>query len=129
MSLELNWRNYINDHAVDITQVKEGQKYYIINDVTNPSNTECGIVVTLNDGTEYATGRGLAVKYESTGQYVDLFPGGDIDDRNTETSTHQKLYNVKYLKNGGNRKSRRNRKNKSKSKKSKSRKNTRGGRC
>ena len=124
-NLELNLENYINEPAVDIRTVEAGQRYFIVNDVTNPSAELCGIVLTITDGTAYATGGGLEVQYELTGDHVDLFPGGDVVDPNTESSTHQKLYNIKHVMPGAGlkRKPRRSQKNKSKSKsKSKSKK-------
>jgi hypothetical protein len=147
MSVEdLELKNYINDPAVDIRTVKAGQRYFMINDVTDPDSELCGIVVTKTSGKEYASGDALTVDYEVTGKTIDLFPGGDaaqknaepnanrITDPNTESSTHQKLYNIKQIppSAGGKRKPRRSQKNKSKSKpKSKtggSRKSKKGGR-
>lgn len=119
MSVEdLDLENYINEPAVDIRTVEAGQRYFMINDVMNTDSELCGIVVTVTDGTAYATGGGLTVKYEVTGETVDLFPGGDAADPNTESSTHQKLYNIKHITpgSGGKRKPRRSQKNKSKSK-------------
>jgi hypothetical protein len=147
MSVEnLNWKDYINDPAVDMRTVEAGQRYFMINDVKNPSAKLCGIVVTTTSGKEYASGDALTVDYEVTGKTIDLFPGGDaaqknakpnadrITDPNTESSTHQKLYNIKHItpSAGGKPKRRRSQKNKSKSKpKSKkggSRKSKKGGR-
>lgn len=119
MSVEdLDLENYINDPAVDIRTVEAGERYFMINDVTNPSAELCGIVVTSTSGEEYATGGGLAVKYEVTGETIELFPGGDAADPNTESSDHQKLYNIKHFTPGagGKRRPRRSQKNKSKSK-------------
>ena len=138
MSVEdLDFANYINDQAVDIRTVEAGKRYFMINDVTNPSAEQSGIVLTVTDGSAYATGDALVVKYEKTNKIVDLFSGGgDITDPNTESSTHQKLYNIKHVMPGSGlkRKPRRSQKNKSKSKskpKSKkggSRKNRKSGR-
>ena len=147
MSVEdLELKNYINDPAVDIRTVEAGQRYFMINDVTDPDSELCGIVVTTTSGKEYASGDALTVDYEVTGKNIDLFPGGDaaqknakpnadrITDPNTESSTHQKLYNIKHVTpgSGGKRMPRRSQKNKSKSKpKSKkggSRKSKKGGR-
>ena len=135
MSVEnLNWKDYIDEPAVDINSVKEGERYFMINDVTNPDSRLCGIVVPQNNGTEYPSG--LEVKYEVTSKSVDLFPGGGVTDPNTESSTNQKLYNIKHItpSAGGKRKPRRSQKNKSKyksmsrSKKGGSRKSKKGGR-
>jgi len=119
MSVEdLDFANYINDQAVDIRTVEAGKRYFMINDVTNPSAEQSGIVLTVTDGSAYATGDALVVKYEKTNKIVDLFSGGDITDPNTESSTHQKLYNIKHIMPGSGlkRKPRRSQKNKSKSK-------------
>ena len=119
MSVEdLDFANYINDQAVDIRTVEAGKRYFMINDVTNPSAEQSGIVLTVTDGSAYATGDALTVKYEITGETADLFSGGDVSDPNTESSTHQKLYNIKHVMPGSGlkRKLRRSRKNKSKSK-------------
>lgn len=137
MSVEnLNWKDYINDSAVDIRTVEAGQRYFMINDVKNPSAKLCGIVVPATSGEAYANRDGLEVTYEVTGKSVDLFPGGGVTDRNTESSTNQKLYNIKHItpSAGGKPKRRRSQKNKSKSKsmsrskKSGSRKSKKGGR-
>ena len=135
MSVEnLNWKDYIDEQALVINSVKEGERYFMINDVKKPSTKLCGIVVPQNNGTEYPSG--LEVKYEVTSISVDLFPGGDVTDPNTESSTHQKIYNIKHITPSaeGKRKPRRSQKNKSKSKsmsrskKGGSRKSKKGGR-
>ena len=137
MSVEnLNWKDYIDEPALVINSVKEGERYFMINDVTDPDSELCGIVVPATSGEAYANRDGLEVKYEVTGKSVDLFPGGGVTDRNTESSTNQKLYNIKHItpSAGGKPKRRRSQKNKSKSKsmsrskKSGSRKSKKGGR-
>ena len=137
MSVEdLELKNYINDPAVDIRTVEAGQRYFMINDVTDPDSELCGIVLPATSGEAYANRDGLEVKYEVTGKTDDLFPGGDVADPNTESSDHQKLYNIKHITpgSGGKRKPRRSQKNKSKSKsksrskKGGSRKSKKGGR-
>jgi len=137
MSVEnLNWKDYIDEPALVINSVKEGERYFMINDVTDPDSELCGIVVPATSGEAYANRDGLEVTYEVTGKTDDLFPGGDVADPNTESSTHQKLYNIKHITpgSGGKPKRRRSQKNKSKSKsksrskKGGSRKSKKGGR-
>ena len=129
MSVEnLNWKDYIDEQVLVINSVKEGERYFMINDVKKPSTKLCGIVVPQNNGTEYPSG--LEVTYEVTGKSVDLFPGGDVTDPNIESSTHQKLYNIKHKipRSRGKPMSRRSQTNKSKSKKGGSKKSRKVGR-
>jgi hypothetical protein len=133
MSVEnLNWKDYINEQALVIESVKEGERYFMINDVKKPSADLFGIVVPQTDGKEYP--RGLQVIYEVTRKSVDLFPGVNVTDPNIESSTHQKLYNIKHKIPRSGSMSRRSHKNKSKSpsrsksKKGGSRKSKKGGR-
>ena len=119
---------------INIRTVKERQYYTI-----TAKDESDKIIVALGDGSDYGYGGGgnLSVqyvvveegKYKPVGKPFDLV-AGDL----TETSNHQKLYNIEQIPPiaGEKRKPRRSQKNKSKSKpKSKkggSKKSKKGGR-